>query len=51
MANAFLYRSIAIKKLREVGIETEGHIQPNLGHSIDAKGIQIGCDFFKRIFN
>jgi len=43
-------QSIAINKLREVGVKAEGYIQPNLGHSIDDKGIQIGCDFLKKIF-
>jgi phospholipase/carboxylesterase len=42
---------IAIEKLRESGVEVEGHIRPNLGHSIDMGGIQIACDFLSKIFN
>ena len=44
-------QQIAVKQLKAVGIEVEGHIRPNLGHSIDAEGIQIGCEFLQKIFN
>jgi phospholipase/carboxylesterase len=42
---------IAVEKLRAEGIDVEGHIRPNLGHSIDPGGIQIACNFLSRIFN
>jgi phospholipase/carboxylesterase len=41
---------IALEKLQEVGVEAEGHIRPGLGHSIDAEGIQIACDFLIKVF-
>ncbi len=44
-------QQIAVRQLKAVGIEVEGHIRPNLGHSIDAEGIQIGCEFLQKIFN
>jgi phospholipase/carboxylesterase len=44
-------QQIAVKQLGAVGIEVKGHIRPNLGHSIDAEGIKIGCDFLEKIFN
>jgi phospholipase/carboxylesterase len=44
-------QKIAIQHLRSAGIEAEGHIRPNLGHSIDTEGIKIGCDFLQKIFN
>ena len=44
-------QAIAIEQLGAVGIEVEGYIRPNLGHSIDAEGIRIGCDFLNKIFN
>jgi len=40
----------AIEKLEAAGITVEGHIRPGLGHSIDADGIQIACDFLTKIF-
>ena len=40
----------AIEKLQAAGVKVEGHIRPGLGHSIDAEGIQIACDFLKKIF-
>ena len=43
-------QQIAIEQLGVVGIEVEGHIRPNLGHSIDMEGIKIGCDFLQKIF-
>jgi phospholipase/carboxylesterase len=44
-------QQIAAEHLRAVGIEVQGHIRPNLGHSIDAEGIKIGCNFLQKIFN
>ena len=44
-------QQLAIDQLRSVGIEAEGHIRPNLGHSIDTEGIKIGCEFLQKIFN
>ena len=44
-------QQVAVARLRSVGIKVEGHIRPNLGHSIDSEGIQIGCDFLQKIFN
>lgn len=40
----------AIEKLSAAGVDVEGHIRPGLGHSIDAEGIQIACEFLKKIF-
>ena len=40
----------AIEKLQAAGVTVESHIRPGLGHSIDAEGIQIACDFLKKIF-
>ena len=40
---------IAIEKLQAAGVEVDGHMQPGLGHSIDAEGIQFACDFLKKI--
>jgi phospholipase/carboxylesterase len=44
-------QQIAIQELRAVGVEVEGHIMPNLGHSIDAEGIEIARHFLEKIFN
>lgn len=44
-------QEIAIQKLLAAGVEAEGHIRPNLGHSIDPEGIKIASDFLKTIFN
>ncbi len=41
---------IALEKLQAAGIVAEGHIRPGLGHSIDAEGIQIACEFLTKIF-
>ena len=41
-------QQIAVEQLGAVGIEVKGHIRPNLGHSIDAEGIKIGCDFLEK---
>ncbi len=46
----FQEQRIAIKHLKALKVEVEGHIRPNLGHSIDAEGIKIGCDFLEKIF-
>ena len=40
----------AVEIIKQAGIEVEGHIRPNLGHSIDQEGIEIGCRFLQRIF-
>jgi phospholipase/carboxylesterase len=44
-------QQIAIEKLREVGVDVQGHIIPNLTHSIDAEGIRIADEFLKKIFS
>jgi len=41
---------IAIERLQAAGVDIDGHIRPGLGHSIDAEGIQIACDFLTKIF-
>ncbi|MGY9001107.1 MAG: alpha/beta hydrolase [Rhodospirillales bacterium] len=41
---------IAAEILKASGITVHAHIRPGLGHSIDADGIQIACEFLKQIF-
>jgi phospholipase/carboxylesterase len=44
-------QAIAIEKLKAADVEIEGHVRPGLGHSIDAEGIKIACNFLTKIFN
>ena len=39
----------AVKTLKAVGVPVEAHIRPGLPHSIDAEGIEIGCEFLARV--
>jgi phospholipase/carboxylesterase len=39
----------AVDTLKAVGVSVEAHIRPGLPHSIDAEGIEIGCEFLARV--
>jgi phospholipase/carboxylesterase len=39
----------AVKALKAAGVPVEAHIRPGLPHSIDAEGIEIGCEFLARV--
>lgn len=39
----------AVNTLKSVGVAVEAHIRPGLPHSIDAEGIEIGCEFLARV--
>ena len=39
----------AVLVLEESGIQVESELRPQLGHSIDEKGLNIGCAFLKRV--
>ena len=38
---------LASEKLQKIGANVQSHISPDTGHSIDAKGLQLGADFIK----
>jgi phospholipase/carboxylesterase len=39
----------AVAAFKAVGLPVEAHIRPGLPHSIDAEGIEIGCEFLARV--
>ena len=39
----------AVTALKAAGVPVEAHIRSGLPHSIDAEGIEIGCEFLARV--
>jgi phospholipase/carboxylesterase len=39
----------AVTTLKATGVPVDSHIRPGLPHSIDAEGIEIGCEFLARV--